>query len=399
MSAAAFVLAINLFIAAIFATSFGVVAAYRRSAVGARWLAFGYSAGIIDVLLEFILPFQQDPRLVSFGIFVSFLVALTCCVIGLAIHFKVTPPWATLGAAFIASMVLNFATLDMPRDDLTRNFLYQAPYALIQAFAVIILLRTGSRRALDIALTVLLTISSLQFLAKPFLAVALGSGEGPQDYLGSTYAAISQSLAAMLLIANGLLMLLVIVRDVMAEMTIVSETDALSGLLNRRGFEDQAEKALGLSARAGRPAAIVVADLDQFKHINDSYGHATGDQVIVAFARILEKCTVDEAVLARLGGEEFVAFLPGLDLLSGKLQAETIRSAFSSLSAETTGLPYSPTASLGVAQLLPGERLSDLLRRADAALYQAKTDGRNRVQMAGIGSSGPRLATVRREAG
>src|SRR5690606_36182412 len=181
------------------------------------------------------------------------------------------------------------------------------------------------------------------------------------------------------------------------EMTIVSETDALSGLLNRRGFEDQAEKALAASARAGRPAAIVVADLDQFKHINDSYGHATGDQVIVAFARILEKCTVDEAVLARLGGEEFVAFLPGLDLLSGKLQAETIRSAFSSLSAETTGLPYSPTASLGVAQLLPGERLSDLLRRADAALYQAKTDGRNRVQMAGIGSSGPRLATVRRE--
>src|SRR5690606_2628051 len=117
------------------ATSFGVIAAYRRSAVGARWLAFGYSAGIIDVLLEFILPFQQDPRLVSFGIFVSFLVALTCCVIGLAIHFKVTPPWATLGAAFIASIVLNFATLDMPRDDLTRNFLYQAPYALIQAFA------------------------------------------------------------------------------------------------------------------------------------------------------------------------------------------------------------------------------------------------------------------------
>jgi diguanylate cyclase (GGDEF)-like protein len=397
MSAAAFVLAINLFIAAIFATSFGILAAYRRSAVGARWLALGYSAGIIDVLLEFILPFQQDPRLVSFGIFVSFLVSLTCCVIGLALHFKVRPPWATLGAAFVASMVLNFAILDMPRDFL-RNFLYQAPYSLIQVFAVVILWRTGSRRSLDIALTGLLTISSLQFLAKPFLAVALGSGEGPQDYINSTYAAISQSLAAMLLIANGLLMLLVIVRDVMAEMTIASETDALSGLLNRRGFEDQAEKALGVSARAGRPAAIVVADLDRFKHINDSYGHATGDQVIVAFAQMLKKCTGEEAVLARLGGEEFVAFLPGLDLLSGKLQAETIRSAFSSLSGEITGLPYSPTASLGVAQLLPGERLSDLLRRADAALYQAKTDGRNRVQMAGIGSGGTRPATVRREA-
>ena len=286
-----------------------------------------------------------------------------------------------------------------PRSDILRD----GPPASVkdmgsQAFAVVMLWRMGSRRSLDIALTVLLTISSLQFLAKPFLAVWLGSGDGPQDYIGSTYAAISQSLAAMLLIANGLLMLLVIIRDVMAEMTVASETDVLSGLLNRRGFEDQAEKALDVSARAGRPAAIVVADLDQFKHINDTYGHATGDQVITAFARILEKCTGEEAVIARLGGEEFVAFLPGLDLLSSKLQAETIRTAFSNLSAEITGLPYAPTASFGVAQLLPGERLPDLLRRADAALYQAKQDGRNRVQMAGIAPHGPRLATVRREA-
>lgn len=399
MSAAAFVLAINLFISAIFATSFGVIAAYRRSAVGARWLAVGYGCGVIDVLLEFALPFQDDPRLVSFGIFVSFLVALSCCVIGLALHYRVKPRWVALGAAFIASMLLNLAIMDMARDDLLRNVLYQAPYALIQGFAVVILLRTPNKRALDIALTALLVVSSTHFLVKPILAIMLGSGAGAQDYIVTTYAAISQSMAAMMLIANGLLMLLVIVRDVMAEMTLVSETDPLSGILNRRGFEDQAERALDTSARIGRPATLIIADLDQFKQINDTFGHATGDQVIIAFARILKQCTGGEAVLARLGGEEFVALLPGLDLLSSKLQAETIRTAFSSLSGDATGLPYAATASFGVAQLLPGERLSDLLRRADAALYQAKQDGRNRVQMAGVAPHNQRFAAVRREIG
>src|SRR5690606_29484696 len=232
-------------------------AAYRRSAVGARWLAVGYGCGVIDVLLEFVLPFQDDPRLVSSAISVSFLVALSCCACGLALHYRVRPRWVALGATFIASMLLNLAIMGMARDDLLRNVLYQAPYALIQGFAVVILLRTPHKRALDLALTVLLSVSSLHFLAKPILAMVLGSGAGAQDYIVTTYAAISQSMAAMMLIANGLLMLLVIVRDVMAEMTLVSETDPLSGILNRRGFEDQAERALDTSARIGRPAALI----------------------------------------------------------------------------------------------------------------------------------------------
>ena len=97
------------------------------------------------------------------------------------------------------------------------------------------ILRYRHRKALDVALLVLFAASGLQFLSKPALAAWLGSGASARDYIGSTYAAISQSVGAMLLIANGLLMLLIIVRDAMAEITARSETDTLSGLLNRRG--------------------------------------------------------------------------------------------------------------------------------------------------------------------
>ncbi|MEQ8598981.1 MAG: GGDEF domain-containing protein [Devosia sp.] len=382
MSAAAFVLAINLFIAGIFATAFGVVAAYQRSALGARWLAFAYGLGVLNVVLEFVLPFQDDHRFVSFGIFAAFLFALAGCVVGLAHHYRIRPPWTLLAIAVIASLLVNLAILEMPRASFLRNLLYQAPYALVQSIGVGVILANKRKGALDLALLVIYFVSALHFLAKPVLAMAIGSGAAPQAYISSTYAAVSQTLGAVLLIANGLMMLLIIVRDVMADMTARSETDTLSGLLNRRGFEDRGESALTLAARSGVPAVMIVADLDHFKQVNDTYGHATGDNVIAAFAQVLEECAAPHAVLGRLGGEEFGAFLPGANLTTGKLYAETVRHAFRSLPADVTGLRDSASASFGVAQLMPFDHLADLLRRADAALYEAKKEGRDCVRMA-----------------
>ena len=382
MSAAAFVLAINLFVAGIFATAFGVVAAYQRSAVGARWLAFAYSFGVLNVVFEFILPFQQDHRLVSFGIFAVFLLALAGCVVGLAHHYRLNPPWLLLAVAVFASLLLNLSILDMPRASFVRNLLYQAPYAVIQAIGVGVILANPRKRALDLALLVIYFISALHFLAKPVLAMLIGSGAAPQAYMSSTYAAVSQTLGAVLLIANGLMMLLIIIRDVMAEMTARSETDTLSALLNRRGFEDRGDKALTLAARSGVPAVMIVADLDHFKQINDTYGHAAGDEVIAAFAAVLRDCAPPHAVLGRLGGEEFAAFLPGANLATGRLYAETVRNAFRAGPRDQLDVDRPVSASFGVAQFVPPDHLSDLLRRADAALYRAKTDGRDCVRIA-----------------
>lgn len=394
MSAAGFVLAINLFIAGLFATAFGIVAAYYRGAIGARWLALGYGLGIANGALEFILPYQTDARPVSFAIFAVFLSALTLCNIGIARHYGVRPPWLLLGGLYVGALVVNLLILDMPRDSLLRGMLYQAPYALMHLVGIRIILSRQSNRALDMALLALFGLSAANFVTKPFLAVMLGSGGSPQGYLGSSYAAISQSTGAVLLISNGLLMLLIIVRDMIADMTARSETDPLSGLLNRRGFEDQADKARLLAVRAGAPAVMVVADLDHFKRINDSYGHAAGDQAIAAFGRVLKESFDFRAVIGRLGGEEFAVLLPGADLGVARGAAETARRLLRELSSQERGLEQQITSSFGIAAMEPGESLADLLRRADTALYEAKSRGRDRVCVApvtavGISRDGP----------
>jgi diguanylate cyclase (GGDEF)-like protein len=382
MSAAGFVLAINLFVAGLFATAFGIVAAYHRNAIGARWLAFAYGLGIANGALEFVLPYQADARPVAFSIFAVFLSALTLCNIGLARHYGVRTPWLLLGGLFFGALAVNLAILDMPRDSLLRGLLYQAPYALMHVIGVTIILARPARRPLDIALLALFVISATNFFSKPFIAVAMGSGGSPQGYLGSNYAAISQTTGALLLISNGLLMLLIIVRDMIADMTARSETDSLSGLLNRRGFEDQADKARLLALRAGAPAVMIIADLDHFKLINDSYGHAAGDQAIAAFGRVLRTSFDFRAVIGRLGGEEFAILLPGADLGVARGAAEAARRTLRELTLEERGVDKTVTSSFGIAVMERGESLADLLRRADTALYEAKSRGRDRVCVA-----------------
>ena len=379
MSAAAFVLAINLFVAAIFATVFGIVAAYHRTSRGAVWLALGYGTGMATALLEFILPYQEDHRLVSFGIFATFLGALLACITGLAFHYQLKRPWLLLALLAGAALVINVFILDMPHDSLVRGVLYQGPYALAQMLGVYILLGNRRWRALDLSMLVVLVLSSLYFLGKPILTELFDPGPVPQDYLASSYAAYSQASGAVLLITFGLVMLLIIVRDIMAELTAQSETDSLSRLLNRRGFEDHGREALRMAAQAGVKAVMILADLDHFKSINDRFGHAAGDRVIASFATILRDIAQGRSVAGRMGGEEFAVLLPGANLMTGRLYAETARAALANLPPATIGVDTTVTAAFGIAALRPGDTLSDLLRRADAALYQAKTEGRNRV--------------------
>jgi diguanylate cyclase (GGDEF)-like protein len=177
--------------------------------------------------------------------------------------------------------------------------------------------------------------------------------------------------------------------ELISDLKQQSETDPLSGLLNRRGFEDQAGRILDESGRHGLAVSLVLCDLDHFKAVNDSLGHACGDLVIKAFADFLKEATEDCFLAGRIGGEEFAVALPGADLSVAKLFAEGTRSSFSSLSVK--GLPNGSrfTASFGVAERNAGEGFGALLTRADKALYAAKNAGRDCVRVAGAARPTP----------
>jgi diguanylate cyclase (GGDEF)-like protein len=152
-----------------------------------------------------------------------------------------------------------------------------------------------------------------------------------------------------------------------------AETDALTGLLNRRALMDRAQ-------RLPLPAAVVVFDIDHFKMVNDIYGHHAGDTVLQTFGAILATAVRSEDMAARLGGEEFAIVLPGTEPLAAIWVAERVRQNFTERSFVSSASDFSITVSAGIS--LATETQADLgilLRQADAALYEAKRAGRNRV--------------------
>lgn len=383
MGGAEFILAINLLVAGLLAAAFMTVSFYDVGRASARWLVFGYLLGMAYFAIEFSIPVFDNARpavVVAFAVFLGATIAFNG---GLAHKYGVAPPWAPMLVFLFAATVAVYAVQDLPRQSLARMMAYQLPYAAMQLLGVGIVGSSRQRRGwLDRALMAVLAASALQFVSKPFIAHALGGwGVNPQAYLQTNYALVSQSLGTVFAMTIALLILAILVGDALAEATSRSETDMLSRLLNRGGFERHAERAMYEAARKGVPVALVIADLDHFKTINDNFGHASGDRVIEAFAGLLREAAADYHVAGRIGGEEFAIILTGTNLATARLFAEGTRSAFGTLPVEGLPRDHRCTASFGVAELQPGEGFAGLTQRADEALYQAKRGGRDRVRI------------------
>jgi two-component system cell cycle response regulator len=158
----------------------------------------------------------------------------------------------------------------------------------------------------------------------------------------------------------------------------LAETDALTGVLNRRAFFEQANALLSDPAVA--PVSAVMLDIDHFKGINDTFGHDSGDRVIQGVAR--EAATSPGALIGRLGGEEFALLLPGRGEAEAYALADALRWRCGELMFKSLQQHFRITCSLGVSERTPDDTPDTLLRRADIALYQAKTGGRNQVRIA-----------------
>lgn len=164
------------------------------------------------------------------------------------------------------------------------------------------------------------------------------------------------------------------------QLEMQARTDALTGVLNRRALEATAVLELAACQRRQSPLAILAIDLDHFKFLNDAYGHAAGDLALASTAGLLVQCLRSTDMVARFGGEEFVAVLPDRDGMRASLIAERLRSRLEEMRVEYEGQQLALTASFGVAVSGPGDTWSALLRRADRALYEAKRTGRNCIR-------------------
>lgn len=177
-----------------------------------------------------------------------------------------------------------------------------------------------------------------------------------------------------------------------AELSRLARRDPLTGLLNRRGFEEQAGFALSAARRSGAAMSVVAVDADHFKRVNDELGHAAGDQALRAIADAAREALRESDIVARVGGEEFAALLSGCDGDGALVAAEKICAAMRALSIPGIGVV---TVSCGAAELAPlASDLVDGLARADLALYEAKRSGRDRAILLGPSVAAPALSAA-----
>jgi len=164
---------------------------------------------------------------------------------------------------------------------------------------------------------------------------------------------------------------------------MAARVDPLTGVFSRRAFNEAAETEMQRALRYGQPLSLIMVDIDHFKQVNDTYGHTTGDSVLASFAATLAQEVREVDVIGRLGGEEFAVLLPNTDVTEALRVAERMRLAVASGNLQADGELLRYTASFGVAAFDPRElSLNRFIDRADAALYEAKRSGRNRVELA-----------------
>lgn len=153
--------------------------------------------------------------------------------------------------------------------------------------------------------------------------------------------------------------------------------DPLTGALNRFGAEKKFQNLVGYYASNMEAFSIIILDIDHFKNVNDTYGHGTGDEVLVEISSVVKNAIRQDDAFIRFGGEEFIVFLSDADLEIAKQSAEKLRLLIESTSFSSSGLNV--TASFGVVQYSPGESMNLLVEKADQLLYAAKAGGRNQV--------------------
>ncbi|VXC43904.1 GGDEF domain-containing protein [Pseudomonas sp. 9Ag] len=164
----------------------------------------------------------------------------------------------------------------------------------------------------------------------------------------------------------------------------MATTDSLTGLFNRRHMIELAEKVLARHQRHPTNLTLMLMDIDHFKQVNDQYGHDMGDRVLQAVSDLLKQSMRDQDFIGRWGGEEFLAILPDTDFSHAGESAERIRKSVEELELYSDDIRVCITLSIGITQYRADELLSDAIARADVALYESKSAGRNRVEVAEV---------------
>lgn len=297
------------------------------------------------------------------------------------------PPWRFTLVLVLATGAALSQLGDWERMALHKALLYGALawLSLMSSLDTFRLLRERHlHRRMALLLAAPMMVVAVLLLARPLEAL-LAPGRSADISVGSGFnLAWLWSTLVLALTLNGTLAFLLLMKLIL-QIRRLTQRDPLTDVLNRRALATAMDQEHARHRR-GHGYALVMLDMDRFKQLNDSLGHAAGDAALQALAHVVQPCLRDVDQLGRLGGEEFCALLPDTGIAGAALVAERMRAVLEEYRFDWQGQRWPLTASFGIAESAPGDtHAADVLKRADQALYRAKQQGRNVVQAVELG--------------
>ena len=347
-----------------------------------RMVTFGYAASAVG--MELLALRGRIPDLLSITVANTLLVLINVFLYwGIAdlLHMRLRQRWLLPGSVFLTAAISLYFSYVKP--DVSSRIIGISAIAVLQYALIVYLLsgRPGPERIHmpRLGLAVLFTFYAEINIYRAWEAHL----NDPRSLLSSagtsTFSFVTPILIAVMT-ALGVIWLAM--AQLQLELEAQSQTDSLTGLLNRRALEQVGAAAIQRARRHNSALSLIILDLDRFKSINDEHGHDGGDVALHHAARCLRDNLRDVDHIARLGGEEFVAVLPGTTHDHAAEIAENLRHCLASLTVEHQSQEIRLSASFGVATLLPTDTTwLEILRRGDRALYVAKEQGRDRVAL------------------
>jgi diguanylate cyclase (GGDEF)-like protein len=362
-----------------FAIIFGFVSLQYRQDPVRRWLWFSFLANGAGALLDFASP--HLPPWLGRGVNLL-MIPLSYAVINVAVvHFlrRFRQTWFLSAAILLCTLPLLILWSSNP-DRTASDGLVDLAIGLQSLATAIILLRSSERSTAFPRII----LSGFFF---PFAAIEIGRAvitfalHQPPDVWSHSVELTSSVAYIVSTSVLPLAFLWMINSRVESDLVLQNLMDPLTQVLNRRGLRQVLDREIARYAESGDPLAIGIVDLDYFKQLNDRYGHAAGDTMLVAVASLLRGLLRDTDTIARMGGEEFVLVLPNTDARHASALLERLRIEIEEHSEVSDKGAIRTTASFGGTATVSGKvaNANDLLREADQALYCAKADGRNRV--------------------
>jgi diguanylate cyclase (GGDEF)-like protein len=359
---------------------FCLLAWHNRSVKGVKWFAGGMVVGLLKLILQ---GLEGKVPAVSSGMLANelYLVSVSMHFMGLRWFVVRKPmksrwPWIALAILLVAYTVLFQAHISYIGN------VMNIPFVAVCGASAWMLLQYGSGPFSTVSrVTTVILVGQMGVAGYRATLTNLLYTRPWQTVDAHTDPRWLYSLAGMAFLATFMVMcnLWFLVTELQRELAEQARTDPLTGAMNRRAMEEAALRESARSIRLGSPLCMIMIDIDNFKQLNDSRGHAAGDHALQALVCNVKNMLRATDLLARTGGEEFAILLPDTPAASGFLVAERVRSAIQDLQVPFETGPIRFTISAGVAQLDPSCGFEGLMRLADEAMYDAKEHGRNLV--------------------